>query len=137
MCCCILLNCHYEVLHIFKQLPNFMLKFSEMSSSLLTISCLQFKLVFTYISVIKNCFGAKRGNIKNWYLLCPKSKTVVYLFDQNGTSPYFGCIVGRVANRIKDGKFTLNGVQHNLSINNPPNTLHGKTNLECYILTFH
>ena len=87
----------------------------------MTISCLQFKLVFTYISVIKNCFGAKRVN----------------LFDQNGTSPYFGCIVGRVANRIKDGKFTLNGVQHNLSINNPPNTLHGKTNLECYILTFH
>ncbi|KAM0865948.1 hypothetical protein ACQ4PT_042952 [Festuca glaucescens] len=45
----------------------------------------------------------------------------------NGTSPYFGCIVGRVANRIKDGKFTLNGVQHSLSINSPPNTLHGKT----------
>ncbi|XP_062211691.1 uncharacterized protein LOC133912794 [Phragmites australis] len=43
----------------------------------------------------------------------------------NGTSPYFGGIVGRVANRIKDGKFTLNGVQHNLSINNQPNTLHG------------
>ncbi|KAL6658040.1 hypothetical protein ACP70R_004287 [Stipagrostis hirtigluma subsp. patula] len=43
----------------------------------------------------------------------------------NGTSPYFGCIVGRVANRIKDGKFSLNGMQHNLSINNPPNTLHG------------
>lgn len=59
--------------------------------------------------MVKNCFGAKRVN----------------LFDQNGTSPYFGCIVGRVANRIKDGKFTLNGVQHNLSINNPPNTLHG------------
>ncbi|WVZ59692.1 hypothetical protein U9M48_009802 [Paspalum notatum var. saurae] len=47
------------------------------------------------------------------------------LKSENGTSPYFGCIVGRVANRIKDGKFILNGVQHNLSINNPPNTLHG------------
>ncbi|CAM0873310.1 unnamed protein product [Alopecurus aequalis] len=43
----------------------------------------------------------------------------------NGTSPYFGCIVGRVANRIKDGKFTLNGVQHSLATNSPPNTLHG------------
>ncbi|KAF0901799.1 hypothetical protein E2562_006433 [Oryza meyeriana var. granulata] len=43
----------------------------------------------------------------------------------NGTSPYFGCIVGRVANRIKDGKFTLNDMQYSLAINNPPNTLHG------------
>uniref|UniRef100_A0A0D9VVR6 Aldose 1-epimerase n=1 Tax=Leersia perrieri TaxID=77586 RepID=A0A0D9VVR6_9ORYZ len=44
---------------------------------------------------------------------------------KNGTSPYFGCIVGRVANRIKDGKFTLNDMQYSLAINNPPNTLHG------------
>uniref|UniRef100_J3LQC7 Aldose 1-epimerase n=1 Tax=Oryza brachyantha TaxID=4533 RepID=J3LQC7_ORYBR len=43
----------------------------------------------------------------------------------NGTSPYFGCIVGRVSNRIKDGKFTLNNMQYSLAINNPPNTLHG------------
>ncbi|WCJ33548.1 Galactose mutarotase-like superfamily protein [Euphorbia peplus] len=42
-----------------------------------------------------------------------------------GAAPYFGCIVGRVANRIRDGKFTRNGVDYTLPINKPPNSLHG------------
>jgi aldose 1-epimerase len=48
------------------------------------------------------------------------------LYLQKGISPYFGCIVGRVANRIKDGKFALNGAEYSLPINNGPNSLHGK-----------
>jgi aldose 1-epimerase len=54
---------------------------------------------------------------------------VVLGFDDLGGylrgHPYFGCIVGRVGNRIARGKFTLNGQDYSLAINNGPNHLHG------------
>lgn len=40
-------------------------------------------------------------------------------------SPHFGSLIGRYANRIANGTFTLNGTTYCLDANNGPNTLHG------------
>ena len=57
------------------------------------------------------------------------SENVVLGYDSiggyySGTS-YFGCIVGRFANRIAKGKFSIEGKEYNAPRNNGQNTLHG------------
>ena len=41
------------------------------------------------------------------------------------SSPYFGAVVGRYANRIAHARFAIDGREHRVSANEPPHHLHG------------
>jgi len=47
------------------------------------------------------------------------------LEQYTGEHPYFGSTIGRVANRIAKGKFSLEGKDYTLAVNNGVNALHG------------
>ena len=59
-----------------------------------------------------------------------KLADVVFGFDdvagyESDDNQYFGCTAGRYANRIARGRFTLDGNEYKLFINDDPNHLHG------------
>ncbi|MCM2374888.1 aldose epimerase family protein [Aporhodopirellula aestuarii] len=66
----------------------------------------------------------KDGNVSD--IVCGFDTLEGYFADEyKANSPYFGCIVGRYAARIKDGQFTVDGQQHQVATNDGPNHLHG------------
>ena len=78
--------------------------------------------VITYGAIITSIIAADRsGNPGD--IVLGYDGLDGYLKD----SPYFGAIVGRYANRIAKGRFTLDGATFQLPVNNGPNSLHGGT----------
>ncbi|GAB3027199.1 galactose mutarotase [Niabella terrae] len=47
------------------------------------------------------------------------------LKDMHDIVDFYGAIIGRYGNRIANGKFSLNGTEYSLNVNNGKNTLHG------------
>ncbi|MFE2355266.1 aldose epimerase family protein [Streptomyces parvulus] len=47
------------------------------------------------------------------------------LDDYVASSPFFGALIGRYGNRIDKGRFTLDGKDHQLSVNDGEHSLHG------------
>ena len=92
--------------------------------------------IFQYRFVNKN---GMRVNILNY----GGTVTNIFVPDRNGktgdvilgydslsgylqkTNPYFGCLVGRYANRIANAKFMLDDKEYTLAANNNGNSLHG------------
>ena len=62
----------------------------------------------------------KNGNIANVIQGHDNIQDVI-----NSPEPFLSTLIGRYGNRIKEGRFQLNGKEYQLAINNGPNALHG------------
>lgn len=65
------------------------------------------------------CVPDRNGTLVD---VCLGYDTVAEYEENDG---YLGAFIGRYANRIGKGKFTLNGKEYSLAVNNGPNHLHG------------
>ncbi len=82
--------------------------------------------VVTYGAVVTTVEVPDRdGKIANVTLY--RDSLADYMEMKNGkpTTPYFGATIGRYGNRIAKGRFTVDGKEYKLAINNEPNALHG------------
>jgi len=95
--------------------------FSLQNNNGITVKITNYGGIITYLSV-----PDRKGNFNNIVLgfdSLEKYTSPRYLAG----CPYLGAIIGRYANRIANGKFSLEGQEYNLMRNDGPNHLHGGT----------
>lgn len=82
--------------------------------------------ILTYGGIVQSVqFPDRRGKVGDVVLGFP---TLAGYVKGNSPGPYFGALIGRYANRIAGGKFTLDGADYQVPTNDGPNALHGGTN---------
>lgn len=81
------------------------------------VTCLSFGCAIT--KILMKDKEDKKQNIT----ICHQDYASLSADENRG--PYFGCVAGRVANRIANGKFSLNDEDYSLFVNNGVNTNHG------------
>jgi aldose 1-epimerase len=86
------------------------------NSSGVEITCLSYGATMTEVSC-----PDRMKNIKN-VLLCANFSELI---DPNNSKPKYVGTIGRVANRIAKGRFSLDGREFSLAVNNGENHLHG------------
>ncbi|MGD0220608.1 MAG: aldose epimerase family protein [Acidimicrobiales bacterium] len=88
--------------------------------------------IFNYGGIIQSIsFPDATGTVANVTLGYPELQdyvdcnTKLNINGASGLGPYFGALIGRYANRIASGQFTLRGVTYDVPVNEGPNSLHG------------
>ena len=90
--------------------------------------------IITYGAIVQDIWVPDKNGVPADVVLGFKTLADYVQFDSPPVAPttgvYFGETVGRYANRIANGKFTLNQpgvgpVQYTIPVNNGPNALHG------------
>ena len=69
---------------------------------------------------LKLCVLFRNGKVED--VVCGFDSMLPYA---TGQSPYMGAVVGRVANRVHQAQFELDGQKYHLAANDGPNSLHG------------
>ena len=86
----------------------------------LKVSIINYGAIITSVAV-----PDRNGKIENITLYRDSLADYLERKDGKATTPYFGATIGRYGNRIAKGRFTLDGKECTLAINNGPNALHG------------